>query len=374
PAFMAAWLLVCAGFGIWAAGTGLGAASLWFVRRRGLAMGLILSGVAAGGVLVPVWKAVVDAAGWRTAFVAAGVVLWLVSVPASLLLRHKPADLGLLPDGDPTPAIVESVANQESGPTPAPPISTDNSGPAKAQLPGERSEAAVVEPRPAREGWSRSDRGRSGADATLAMALRTRAFWTIALVSTLVLAGSTAAVVLMLPRLQDARLDSSLAVGAVTAVTLLGAVARLATGSLSDRVDPVRLAGATCVLQAIGLAAFAIAPQRLLVLAVFVLAFGLGSDNIRLLAAMIVARYYGPAAFGRIQGILYVVLLPGRVLGPVLAGALHDAGHGYGGAFVLFAALTLLMLLPLLTLRPPLAPFSPPTPPFPRSGRGKEGS
>src|SRR5579875_1137608 len=71
--FVAAFLLVAIGFGIWASGTGPAAAGLWFERRRGLAIGVIIGGAGAGGLLVPLWQALVDMLGWRTTLVIAGL-------------------------------------------------------------------------------------------------------------------------------------------------------------------------------------------------------------------------------------------------------------------------------------------------------------
>lgn len=68
------------------------------------------------------------------------------------------------------------------------------------------------------------------------------------------------------------------------------------------------------------------------------------------------ARYYGPRAYGRILGAHFLILVPGRVIGPVLVGAFHDRGYGYGGAFWLFALLSIVMVLPMLRLRPPAIP------------------
>ncbi len=324
PMFVIAFLVVSAGFGIWASGTGPAAATLWFVRRRGLAMGLILAGVSLGGFMVPLWKLVVSTAGWRTAFLIAGLGLLAVSLPCCLVLRHHPADIGLLPDGD-LPS----------------PISPSRAGIA----------APATQPR-----GSLRNRNSTGSPAAvgLRVALRTRQFWVVSACASLVVGGSTAASVLMLPRLQDAHLNDGIAVAAVTAVTLLGAVARLGTGFLADRFGPGPLAACSVVLQAVGLFALAIAPQQLPVLLLFVLSFGFGSGNIRLLAAVMLAEYYGPAAFGRIQGAHFAALLPGTVIGPVIAGALHDGGHGYGAGFILFACVSLATAMPLLLLRAPV--------------------
>jgi sugar phosphate permease len=310
--FIAAFLLVAVGLGIWASGTGPAAAGLWFSRRRGLAMGVIIGGSSIGGLLVPLWKLLVDAAGWRTTLVVAGLTLWIVSVPACLVLRHRPADLGMLPDGDKAAPIL--IADEA------------------ARLPQQEA------PRE---------------DAQLRAALSTWQFWLLCAAATLLVAGSASATLLMLPRLQESHLSDRTAVAAITLVTVLGALGKPGCGWLADRADPVRLAALSAALQAVGLLAFAAAPERGVVLLLFVLAFGLGSDNSRIMAAIICTRYYGLRAFGRIQGVLYVTLLAGRVGGPVLAGYLHDGGHGYGGAFLLLAAASLVSVPALLLLRPP---------------------
>ncbi|HLZ71261.1 MAG TPA: MFS transporter [Dehalococcoidia bacterium] len=316
--FLAAWALVSIGYGIWASGTGPAAAALWFERRRGLAIGLILGGGSIGAFLVPVWKPVVDAAGWRTAFAIAGVVMLIVSLPACALLRHRPEDLGLLPLGR------------------------------------EESAAGARRERPARAGrWRTASSGavRTGGGA-LSAALRSRRFWWITIAACGVQAGNQAALLLMLPRLKDAGLADSLAVTAVTAVNVLGAGGRLGCGWLADSFDPLLLAIVSFTLQAAGLLAFALAPQSLPVLLLFVLAFGLGAGNIRILAVMLFARDFDPAALGRIQGVFFLLLQPGLVLGPVIAGALYDNGHGYAPAFTGFALIAVVMCLPLAALLP----------------------
>jgi predicted MFS family arabinose efflux permease len=304
--FVAPFVLVAIGLGIWASGTGPAAAGLWFDRRRGLAMGIIIGGSSIGGLLVPVWKLLVDAAGWRVTLVVAAVALCVVSVPCCLIMRHRPSDLGLLPDGD-------------------------------AAKEGNRSEGVAL----------------VTGDATLFDALASWQFWLLSLAAALLIAGSSAATLLMLPRLQDARLNSGVAVTAITLVTLLGALGKPGCGWLADRLDAERLAALSAALQTVGLLAFALAPEQLPLLALFVLAFGLGQDNARIMLALICTRYFGLRAFGRIQGVLYLTLVVGRVGGPVLAGRLHDAGHGYGSGFLIFAALSLLAVPALLALRPP---------------------
>lgn len=320
--FLAAWILVSIGYGIWASGTGPAAAALWFERRRGLAIGVILGGVSIGGFLVPVWKPVVDAAGWRTAFAIAGVALLVISLPTCTLLRHRPQELGLRPLGAGEPEA-------------------DN-GPGSRRA---RRRAGRRAAKPDRSGGLRT-------------ALRSRRFWAIAVAACGVQAGNQAALLLMLPRLKDAGLEDSIAVAAVTTVNVLGAGGRLGCGWLADSFDPALLAIVSFAMQAAGLLAFALAPASLSLLLLFVLAFGLGAGNIRVLAVMLFARDFDPAAIGRIQGVLFLLLQPGLVLGPVVAGALYDHGYGYTAAFAGLAAVAIAMCLPMATLLPRARPWT----------------
>ena len=72
----------------------------WFVRRRGLALSIAFSGVGAGSITILPWFAwMIGSAGWRAACVALGIFLLIVLAPVNLLLRRRPEDMGLRPDG-----------------------------------------------------------------------------------------------------------------------------------------------------------------------------------------------------------------------------------------------------------------------------------
>jgi len=77
----------------------------WFVRRRGLAIGVAFSGVGVGSiVLLPWMQALIVTRGWRHACRAMAVVVLLVLVPLNLIFpRRRPEDVGLRPDGAPAP-------------------------------------------------------------------------------------------------------------------------------------------------------------------------------------------------------------------------------------------------------------------------------
>ena len=73
----------------------------WFVRRRGLAMSLAFSGVGVGSIIILPWVQVLIArSGWRAACWALAILMLVLLAPLNLLLRRRPEDLGLEPDGD----------------------------------------------------------------------------------------------------------------------------------------------------------------------------------------------------------------------------------------------------------------------------------
>ena len=75
----------------------------WFNRRRGFAMGLAFAGVGIGSVTLLPWvQHMIEQNGWRTACTAMGVLVLVVLAPINLLLRKRPEDIGLAPDGDAT--------------------------------------------------------------------------------------------------------------------------------------------------------------------------------------------------------------------------------------------------------------------------------
>src|SRR5262249_1771913 len=73
----------------------------WFVRRRGLAISIAFSGVGVGAIVLLPWlQQIIGEQGWRASCWTMGLLVLLVLGPLNLLVRHKPADLCLVPDGE----------------------------------------------------------------------------------------------------------------------------------------------------------------------------------------------------------------------------------------------------------------------------------
>ena len=91
-------------------------AAKWFDRRKGLAIGVVLSGTGIGVMLAsPFARALMAWGSWRTAFLGLGLVALLVVLAMGSLLCDAPEDLGQSVDGAARPAPPAGVAGAGPG-------------------------------------------------------------------------------------------------------------------------------------------------------------------------------------------------------------------------------------------------------------------
>jgi MFS family permease len=268
----------------------------WFNRRRGLAMGLAFAGVGVGSITLLPWvQLMIEQTGWRTACTAMGILILVVLAPINLLLRKRPEDIGLEPDGDATPlASAKPMSN-------------------------------IVDPK-----WA-------GIDWTLKRALRTARFWWISLGYFCGLYIWYAVQVHQTKYLLDIGFSPSAAVWALGAVSLLGIPGQIWLGHLSDRVGREWIWAASCMGFAICFAvliALKYVPTLLLVY-IMVLAQGaLGYGLTSIMGAVVLEIFQGKQ-YGSIFGTVMLAALAGGAAGPWVTGILHDLSGSYTIAFAI---------------------------------------
>lgn len=286
----------------------------WFVRRRGLATGIAFAGVGVGSItLLPAAQLVIEGAGWRTACWAMGLLVLVVLAPINLLLRKRPQDMGLQPDGDATPA---------AGALPPP--------------------SNVVD-----QGWA-------AVEWTLGRAVRTARFWWIALGYFCALYAWYAVQVHQTKYLIEIGFSSSVAAWALGLVSLLGIPGQIVLGHVSDRIGREwvwtfgALGFAVCYLALLLLQAFPTpALLYLMIAAQGALGYGLTS----VFAAIVVEIFQGKH-YGTIFGTLMLAAIGGGAMGPWATGALFDAYGNYTLAFWIGAALSLFSVLAIWLASP----------------------
>jgi MFS family permease len=249
--------------------------SLWFVRRRGIAVAIFASGnYLAGAVWPPLVQYFIDSAGWRQAYLGIGVFCVATMLPLSLMLRRR------------APAI---------GPTSATP-------------------AAPLPSRP----LGLSPRG---------------------LQALLILAPLSCCVAMAMPQVHLVAYCGDLGYGAARGAQMLslmlacGVVSRLVFGWICDRVGGLRTLLLGSSLQALALLLF-LPFDGLVSLYAIAALFGLFQGGIVPSYAIIVREYFPPREAGVRVGMVMTASLFGMALGGWLSGAIFDWTGSYDAAFV----------------------------------------
>jgi MFS family permease len=276
----------------------------WFIRRRGLAMGIAFAGVGIGSVTLLPWvQHMIEQTGWRTACTAIGILVLLVLAPINLLVRKRPEDIGLEPDGD-----------AASSATLAKPVSN------------------IVDPV-----WA-------GTDWTLPRALATSRFWWIALGYFCGLYIWYAVQVHQTKFLLDIGFSPGVGVWALGVVSLLGVPGQILLGHISDRVGREWIWTASCAGFAIcfaALIALKYAPTLPLVYLMVFTQGALGYGLTSILGAVVLEIFQG-RHYGSIFGSVMLAALAGGAAGPWVTGFLHDLTGSYTLAFAIGIAVSLL--------------------------------
>src|SRR3954467_7366844 len=286
----------------------------WFNRRRGLAMGLAFAGGGIGSVTLLPWvQLMIEQTGWRTACTAMGIMILVVLAPINLLLRTRPEDIGLLPDGDAAPTATSAAPRSN-----------------------------VVDPV-----WA-------GTDWTLRRAMRTARFWWIALGYFSGLYIWYAVQVHQTKFLLDIGFSANVAVWALGIVSLLGIPGQIWLGHLSDRIGREWIWAISCLGFAIcfaALIALKFAPVLPLVYLMIFMQGALGYGLTSIMGAVVLEIFQGKQ-YGSIFGTIMLAALAGGAAGPWGAGLLYDLSGRYTSAFAIGIAVSLLSAIAIWRASP----------------------
>ena len=292
------------------------AAVNWFRRMRGRALGFTSTAPALGSSLLVLFASGLMAAGvsWRTVFVIFGIAVGGLFLPALLVLRRRPEDLGLLPDGD-EPSDAERVQSADA-----------------------RSRAAPTE-----HSW------------TLSEARRTPAMWLIIFSMTVAALSTGGLSFNMVVYFTDKGVSDGAAGIALSAFALCGAVAATVWGFLTERFSERWLAiGALAIAGCVSLAFIGVSVAAAAV-AIAAL-YGFAARGEGALINMIIAAYYGRDSYGRISGFVTPFQFTGLALGPAVAAFVVAATGSFTPYFVMTSALLFAGSVGLFLARRPALP------------------
>ncbi len=298
----------------------MAAVAKWFIKKRSLALSIVTAGAAIGGGLVVPGLAWLTAQyGWRTAVVITGLVLLVLGQPTAALLRSKPEDMGLFPDG-------EAVAKT--------------------------STTASTEPVTRSEEKSPPANSSGEIDFTVREAFKTGAFW-IYNVAFLLRSGVQSSIVLHeIPYLVERGIDYQIAANILGIMIFVSLPGRLICGWLGDKFGKNILLFINMLLQATGIWIFLNA-NTIGELYLFVVVFGLGYGGAIPLLFSYRADLFGRKYFATISGIISALAVIPTVGAPVVIGYIFDVSQSYYMSFYTLLFLTIISgFLFLLVKRP----------------------
>ena len=275
------------GFGAGLVSSSLGPviANRWFATGRGVVVGAFSASASAGQlVFFPLLTAIAVAATWRLGAVVIAVLVAIVAVPALLVLRERPADVGLRPRGATADTVDEPA---------------------------------------------RADRG------IMRRALRTPEFWLLA--GTFFVCGATSNGVVGQHFIAHAVDHGFQPVEASGALALMGAfnfVGTLASGWLSDRFDPRRLLLGFYVFRGLSLLYLPFIHDTVSIVG-FAVLFGLDYIATVPPTVMLVAQVFGRRNVGIVYGWVYAAHMLGAAILAWVAGVIRDTAGDYAVAYVL---------------------------------------
>ncbi len=289
--------------------------SNWFLKKRGSALGIVLTGTSFGGVTIPLISTpLIQNFGWRTAMILVSLIIWVILLPAIIFfVKNRPSDIGELPDGENTKPSLENDAKPKEN---------------------------LYE---------------SG--MTLWEALRTPIFWVFSLCAALIFYAIFVVSQQLNLYLQGDRIgftpeQASFVQSMLFAFSIGG---KFLFGWLSDRFPPNRvmlLSASTMFLATLTFLFFNSSTVYF-----FAIFFGLNYGGTFVLLQLLVAEYFGLKEYGKILGVITIIETIGGAAGTIITGRIADANGGdftqafYGIIIVSAIALALVVLLNLIYKR-----------------------
>ena len=287
----------------------------WFEKKRSLALGLMSTGFAIGGLIVPLVVLSMNVIGWRGTAFATGILIFVVGQIVATFIYHRPEDLGETIDGIPEAEPAERRA--------------DATGP-------------IVLP--------------ADDDFTAREALRTPSFWFISIGHASAVLVIGALMVHLVLHVHESLGYSTAQAGLVIALmTSFQIVGQLGGGFFGDHVNKRVLLVSCMVGHVIALLLLAYATSLLMIVG-FAVINGLSWGARGPVQQALRADYFGRKSFGTIMGFSSLIVMTGMTTGPIVAGILADRTGNYELGFTILAVVAAVGTIFFALAAPPRRP------------------
>ena len=283
----------------------------WFNRKRGLAFGIMWSGVGVGGLFVPALGWLVETYGWRPAALFVGVFIAVLGVPVAAVMRHRPEPYGYYPDGIVPEEVRASGAARR-------PVLPDLSN-----------------------------------DFTAREALQTSSFWylTLSIMARSLVSGGIG--LHLVPFFIDLGASSVTAAALAGSVGLMSIPGRFGLSALGDYVNKRYVMVASLTLMSVSIVFMARAPSVTAVIPILV-AFSASQGGISVIPQSLIADYFGRRSYATIQGFRSTIQMLGIIVGPIISGYVYDTTGSYTIAFLSFSGAALVSMALVFMARAPV--------------------
>jgi MFS family permease len=279
----------------------MGVASRWFLKRRGLAIGIVMAGVGLGTLMMsPLAQFLISRLGWRNAYQIIGVLDCLIILAAAGTMVGDPRQKGKLPYG-------QILSNMQAG--------------SEDPLKKEKIDVEM--------------------SLSFQQAKKTGSFWVLLAVNFLWYLNLYMVLVHMVPYATDKGIPPVEAAGSLALLGACSIVGKITMGRVSDRIGGKATIAISFILQALG-TFLLISVKSLFTIYAFAALFGFAYGGVTPQQAKITGEIFGTASMGSILGVIVFSGSIGGSFGPFLGGFIFDTLGSYRLAFGL-AAMALLI-------------------------------
>ena len=290
----------------------------WFIRKRSLGMGLVISAGGLGGFTFPLLATwLISNIGLQMAWLALAMIQFTctVLIGGLILVRNRPEDMGQSPDG---------ISN-----TPADEMEEKTSYTSRVY--------------------------QSPIDWQIRQAIRKPSTWLIATLCAanfLAISTVTAHQVAYMMDIGFSPIVAAMALGLVPGMSILG---RLGFGLLGVRFEVRHLAIVSFITQVTALVIL-LTTKTLLLIYIYAALFGISYGALVVALPTFIGAYYGRSHYAQILGLIFPLAIIAEAAGPVMAGAINDAMGTYIPAFAIITSFSTLGLVCAMLAYPPKLP------------------